>query len=47
MHVSQAVGRFLSEAERRSSGMSEMNETFSFLNPHVLLQSDNNVVDMI
>jgi len=42
----QAVDRFLSEAERRFSGINELNKTFSFLNPHALLQSDNNEVDM-
>jgi len=29
----QAVDRFLSEAERRFSGINELNETFSFLIP--------------
>jgi len=45
--MSQAVDRFLSESERRFSGINELNETFSFWNPHTLLQSDNNGVDMI
>jgi len=45
--MSQAVDRFLSETERRFSGINELNETFSLSNPHTLLQSDNNGVDMI
>ena len=40
----QAVDRFLSEAEREFSGINELNEMFSFLNLHALLQSGNNVV---
>jgi len=42
----QAVDRFLSETERRFNGINELNETFSFLNSHALLQSDNNEVDI-
>jgi len=42
--ILQAVDRFLSEAERRFSGIYELNETFRFLNLHALLQSDNNEV---
>ena len=38
------MDRFLSEAEREFSGINELNEMFSFLNLHALLQSGNNVV---
>ena len=40
----QAVDRFLNEAGWRFSGINELNKTFRFLNPHALLQSDNNEV---